>query len=413
METTKSASSKTWIKFLIPSVLGILFFLTPFTVDGKNTILLGVLTDFGKDFLAPILSEVIFSIVIISSVLTLYIKLAAPLWVKEGELIDRLFNAGWGWTAIRTFAAISAFSWYFQVGPELIWGENTGNVVFNDLGKVILVVFLFSGILLPFLTDYGLMELIGTLIRKPFRVIFNLPGRSAVDATASWLVAASVGVIITAEQYKKGYYSAREAAVIATNFSVVSLPFAFVMTTFIHLENKFFEIYGIMVLVGLIQALIIPRLPPLSRFKDNFYNNTPAKRTENPQGNYVNSAFSNALTRAKDAPPLSTSIKSGMMITFEIWFAVLPATMGIAEVVMVLVEHTNLPLYLGAPLAPLLEVLGIPNANLAASAMMVSFGDQFLPVIMGANIESELTRFVILVLAVNQLIFMSEVGSYL
>ena len=126
------------------------------------------------------------------------------------------------------------------------------------------------------------MELIGTLIRKPFRVIFNLPGRSAVDATASWLVAASVGVIITAEQYKKGYYSAREAAVIATNFSVVSLPFAFVMTTFIHLENKFFEIYGIMVLVGLIQALIIPRLPPLSRFKDNFYNNTPAKRTENP-----------------------------------------------------------------------------------------------------------------------------------
>ena len=101
------------------------------------------------------------------------------------------------------------------------------------------------------------------------------------------------------------------------------------------------------------------------------------------------------------------------MITFEIWFAVLPATMGIAEVVMVLVEHTNLPLYLGAPLAPLLEVLGIPNANLAASAMMVSFGDQFLPVIMGANIESELSRFVILVLAVNQLIFMSEVGAIL
>ena len=45
--------------------------------------------------------------------------------------------------------------------------------------------------------------------------------------------------------------------------------------------------------------------------------------------------------------------------------------------------------------------------------MMVSFGDQFLPVIMGANIESELTRFVILVLAVNQLIFMSEVGAIL
>ena len=33
-----------------------------------------------------------------------------------------------------------------------------------------------------------------------------------------------VGVLITLQQYERGYYTAREAATICTNFSVVSVP---------------------------------------------------------------------------------------------------------------------------------------------------------------------------------------------
>ena len=91
-----------------------------------------------------------------------------------------------------------------------------------------MTLFIFAAFLLPFLTDYGFMEFIGETCRGAFRKIFNLPGRSAIDAMASWLTAAVVGIIITSQQYQRGFYSAREAAVIATNFfhyQLTVLPF--------------------------------------------------------------------------------------------------------------------------------------------------------------------------------------------
>ncbi len=42
--------------------------------------------------------------------------------------------------------------------------------------------------------------------------------------------------------------------------------------------------------------------------------------------------------------------------------------------------------------------------------MLVGFFDMFLPAAVGADIESELTRFVICCVGLTQLIYMSEVG---
>ena len=43
--------------------------------------------------------------------------------------------------------------------------------------------------------------------------------------------------------------------------------------------------------------------------------------------------------------------------------------------------------------------------------MIVGFADMLLPSILGAGIESELTRFFIATISVTQLIYMSEVGG--
>ena len=56
-------------------------------------------------------------------------------------------------------------------------------------------------------------------------------------------------------------------------------------------------------------------------------------------------------------------------------------------------------------------MLGLPEAAEAAQTMVVGFADMFLPSILGAGIEAETTRFVIAVVSVTQLIYMSEVGG--
>ncbi|WP_457826432.1 nucleoside recognition domain-containing protein, partial [Staphylococcus aureus] len=57
------------------------------------------------------------------------------------------------------------------------------------------------------------------------RPIFKTPGKSAVDAVASFVGSYSLGLLITNRVYKDGMYNKKEAVIIATGFSTVSATF--------------------------------------------------------------------------------------------------------------------------------------------------------------------------------------------
>src|SRR5699024_5349909 len=69
--------------------------------------------------------------------------------------------------------------------------------------------------------------------------------------------------------------------------------------------------------------------------------------------------------------------------------------------------------WLGMPFIPLLELMQVPYATEASETILIGFADMFLPSVVGASIESEMTRFIIAALSVTQLIYMSEVGGVL
>src|SRR5690606_29893455 len=223
--------------FLIPSLLGVLLFLTPIVYDEKVTIGLGVMADALKAAVNDHLPAIATALLIVSAVLGVFGSLFKPRWVTERRALNDLFNLHPLWLGLRVLGALFAAMTFWQFGPEWVWNANTGGVVLKDLAPVLITFFLVAGLILPLLTDYGLMEFIGTIVRNVFRRIFGLPGRSAIDAIASWLGSGTVGVLITAQQYQKGFYSAREAAVIATNFSIASIAFSLLITSFMKLDH--------------------------------------------------------------------------------------------------------------------------------------------------------------------------------
>src|SRR5699024_7655865 len=88
---------------------------------------------------------------------------------------------------------------------------------------------------------------------------------------ASWMGSGTVGVLITTQQYEQGFYSGREAAAIATNFSIVSIAFALLVASFIGISHLFIPFYLTVLVAGLVAAVIVPRLPPLSRKANDYY----------------------------------------------------------------------------------------------------------------------------------------------
>src|SRR5690606_31729874 len=189
----------------------------------------------------------------------------------------------------------------------------------------------FAGLLLPLLTDFGLLEFFGSMMVKIMRPIFKIPGRAAIDCLASWVGDGTIGVLLTSRQYEQGNYTAREAATIATTFSVVSITFCFVIVETVDLGHYFLQFYGTVILVGLILAVIMPRIYPLRNKPDtNFDGSTPESRREDvPEGfNSFTFGLQNALDKAHSNRNLLNVVRSGFKNVLEMWFAITPVIMA-------------------------------------------------------------------------------------
>jgi len=399
-------------KFALPSLLGILTFLTPVRVDGNWTILMGFISDTARDLVGAGMPWVVYALLCISAAGTVYANTLGRNQLAKGSLSARLFQVEPIWVALRLAGVVMGTMTMFKVGPEMFWHAGTGGTVLNDLAVNIVPIFLFAGLLMPFLTDYGLMEFIGTLLKKMFRRLFTLPGRSAIDALASWMSSAPVGVLITIQQYVSGHYTGREAAVIATNFSVVSVPFALLVAKTVGMDSRFPEYYLAVVITGVITAMIMPRIPPLSRFEDKPFNKLhPLRETQGAgDGSLFREAVSLAANRAALAVPLRQQFRIAGGHILDIWFGLVPAVIVVGGAGLILAEYTPVLGWLASPLVPVLEFFGLPEASAAAPALIAGFLDMFLPALLAANIDAEITRFVVGVISVTQLIYMSEVG---
>ncbi|RKJ32409.1 YjiH family protein, partial [Butyricicoccus sp. 1XD8-22] len=310
-----------------------------------------------------------------------------------------------------------AAMYLFQIGPESFMSDNTSGLLLSPDGGLVTMMFslfFFAGLLLPLLTDFGLLEFFGSMMVKVMRPLFKIPGRSAIDCLASWVGDGTIGVLLTSRQYEEGNYTAREAATIATTFSVVSITFCFVVLETVDLNNYFLQFYGTVILTGIILAFIMPRVFPLSRKPDlNFNGSKPHENREAiPEGHNVFSlGLQNALAKADSNKNLGRVLTSGFKNVLEMWFAITPIIMAFGTIALVLAEYTSFFKILGMPFEPILALLQIPEAGAAAQTMIVGFADMLLPSVLGAGIESEMTRFFIATISVTQLIYMSEVGG--
>ncbi|TMO98749.1 hypothetical protein CWC14_06150 [Pseudoalteromonas sp. S3260] len=413
----KSYDLKVWLVFLIPSLIGVFLFMTPVPSGEIMTIPIAVMAKAIQALFSEIALGLIATIICITGVMSLVFSVFKPKSLTKFRLLNHLFNVSWIWLVTRLFGMAFVLLTYFQVGPHAITSENTGLLVLKDLLPVLFSVFILAGLLLPLLLNFGLLELVGTLLTKVMRPLFGVPGRSAVNCVASWLGDGSVGILMTARQYEDKYYTQREAAIIGTTFSAVSITFCLVVIGQVKLEYLFAPFYLTVCLAGVVAAIIVPRLPPLRFKKDVLIDG------EQPDGNaelvpegktLFKHSLDVALTKAEKAPGLKGTIEEGLHNAFDMVFAVLPVVMAVGTFALIIAEYTPIFQYLGMPFIPFLELLQIPEAEMAAQTIMVGFADMFIPSILAAgSIESDVTRFIIAAMSVTQLIYMSEVGALL
>ena len=407
--------------FLIPSIIGIILFMIPVYYDGSWTIIVKIIADLISQAIGDFLPLLCVMIVTISALLGI-IYLKHPTFLTSYPVAADTFSTTAIWVVIRVLGAIFIWLTYLGIDADsedggiisLITSGDNGGFVLNDLLTVLVIIFLLAGLMLPLLLDFGLLEFIGAMLTKVMRPLFTIPGRAAVDCITSWIGDGTLGVMLTANQYEGGYYSKREAAIISTTFSAVSITFSIVVLAQVDLMEYFGLYYLLICAIGIACALILPRVPPLSLKKDEYLIEGKAMGEKLPEGYSSSLQYGLALARERvgEFRGIEQFIENGVKNSAGMWFGVLPVVMCIGTLALVLANHTQIFEVLGMPFLPLLNLLDVPEAAAASKTMIVGFTDMFTPSIIAAStITAPMTKFIIAVISVTQLIYLSEVGG--
>ena len=414
----KQYSFKQIAGFIVPSVIGILLFMVPIQVNGSWTIAIKVLADVIGTALGGFLPLLCAIIVTVSAILGVA-SLGKPSFITSYPIVDATFSTTHVWAVVRVIGAVFVWIAFLQLGDEgsvlhMISNESTGGFVLNDLLTVLVIIFLLAGLLLPLLLDFGLLEFIGALLTKVMRPLFKIPGRAAVDCITSWIGDGTLGVMLTANQYEGGYYSAREASIVSTTFSAVSITFSIVVLAQVGLMEHFGMYYLLICLIGIVCALILPRIPPLSLKKDTYLVEGKAMPEGLPEGYTSSVAYGVGLAvkRVDEHRGVVQFLENGVKNAAGMWFGVMPVVMCIGSLALVLSNYTTVFDVLGMPFMPLLDLLQVPEAESVSKTMIVGFTDMFTPSVIAAEaVTSDMSRFIVAVISVTQLIYLSEVGG--
>ncbi|SCZ76114.1 YjiH family protein [Acidaminobacter hydrogenoformans] len=304
-------------------------------------------------------------------------------------------------------------------GVEIITGAATGGSVFPPIVLGVLGIITVGAVFMPLLLNYGVLEIIGVLLEPLMRPLFKVPGKAALDATASFVSSSSLGVLITNRLWKMNVYTEKEMVTIMTGFSAVSIGFAYLVIETAGLADQFIKVYGISFILVFLIAPIMVRIPPVSRKKDIFFNGheqTVEERMEETSYNSktLSRGFNRAVKRAYIAKSLGYNLKESLKDSILIIPQVLTMLSAVGVSALILAEYTPVFNWVGYVFEPIVRVLQIPDAAIIAASIPIGIAEMFLPVLLIQNhieVLSIEARAFVTIVSMVQIIFFSETAT--
>lgn len=313
-----------------------------------------------------------------------------PAFLQENKLLSQVL-------CTRMLRIVSLFmgsliSWYlFLFKGEAIQGVSK---IYFDAAIVLFVWFLVSSFIMPFFSDYGVLECLGAFFKK-FMPKFGLPRDSSKLAFEALLTDKNI--------CESENHTPKEVAVLATCFSAVSIPICMAYASALTLPT--IPLYLSVLVCVFVLAFLLPKIWPLSLLSTAF----SGKRYEEPVTE--NAKISKDALQAAVNRTAKIDIKKQLLGSLGLFLShldVLFFSMSFAATILGIGAYTPVFDYISLPFGYLLQFLGLPEAMEAAKVVWVSFFDMLSPAVLLTAIASSKTRFVLGGLVLAQMIHLSS-----
>jgi len=389
----KEADGLKVFKFIFYSLIGIFMFFVPITLSGKNTIPLDHIVNYIKAIpnFGPVYGGLI---VTIGAVLPFVNKT----WNKSKS--TTIFSI------LKLLGIVFVVMAIFNVGPAFLLAKDVIPFIFNKIVISVTAIVPIGSIFLAFLVNYGLMEYIGVFMQPVMKPIWKTPGRSAIDAVASFVGSYSLALLITNRVYKEGKYTGKEAAIIATGFSTVSATFMVIVANTLGIMEHWLLYFWLTLVVTFIVTAITARLYPLNKKLDTYYNNQVGDPEKVVSGNRFKMAYEEGMAAFDKAPTVLDSIKDNLIDGIKLALSIGPLLMSIGVLGILVAEYTPVFDIIGYIFYPFTLLARVPEPLLAAKASALSIAEMFLPALLVTEAPI-ITKFLIAVVSVSEILFFS------
>lgn len=383
------------LRFVIYSAVGLFMFFVPITIAGTSTIPLDHIVSWLREHASAYLPYY-----------ALVITLAGT--------IAPFVTGGWKKSTVRmAFAFMNIVGLVVCValvtgyGPDWLMRDDMGPFLFNALVIPVALIVPIGAIFLALLIGYGLMEFIGVFLQPVMRPLWRTPGRSAIDAVASFVGSYSLGLLLTNRVYRAGRYTGREAAIIAAGFSTVSASFMVIVAKALDLMDHWLLYFWLALVVTFTVTAIIVRIPPLSRIPDEPYPGVAHDPEAKVSGKRHLHAWSEARETLKTAPGLAANVWHNVRDGVKMAMAIVPSILSVGLLGLVVAHYTPIFDWVGYIFAPFAWLVGLPEPLLAGKASATGIAEMFLPATVVAGEESLVLRLVIAIVCISAIVFFS------
>ncbi|MEG0480923.1 MAG: nucleoside recognition domain-containing protein [Clostridium sp.] len=408
-----------FIKFIIFSSIAFALFFLPVNVNGSSNVLFGVIYSSIIKFLGVPGFWYIAALITGNALLSLYGKYIA----KEGSKLYEYYKTdSIIHPVLYVLASVFVVMYCLSITfpslnlPEIIVGEGVGGVVIPDIVVGVGWIVPVGAVFVPFLLNYGSIDFFGVMLEPLMRPLFKVPGKSAIDCTASFVGSTTMSIIITSRLLKNNTYTKKEAAIIASSFSAVSVGYAFVVMTTADLAEKFVPLYFASFLLTFIVTFFTVRIPPLKNL-DSVYASGRVQTDEDFKNEpkygrgILKKGFDRACKRAYFSGNLVKSIKDSVVDGFMVLPKVISLLCVIGILSMIVAKNTPVFEWLGYIFLPLLQLCQVPDASAIAACLPVGITEMFIPTLIIADqnhLISEVARAVVIMVSMVQVIFFAE-----
>lgn len=390
------------VKSLIGSAIGIFIFFIPIPIQNKLQIPLVWLIDLIKGSLGNNLNYLVLAILLLLCASWVCSRLLpnskfTTLHHKDGKVTGGLFF----------LALLLMMLLVFKLAPVWLANPEVGGLVMKLAGKVLLTVVI-AGICVLFLTEFGFLEFLGTLLEPFMRPVYRTPGVSAVDAITSFVAAPAIGIFLTNKLYQQKVYTQREAIAIMTGFSICSLGFFAVLVSIGDLLDYLPQMIITAFLVNFILAIIMVRIPPIALKPDVYVDGSPR---EEKKITYTTPVFRRALDAAfaRAAQNSLANWQKGIQDALVFAIKIVAYVVSIATIALLIATYTPVFDWLGKLVYPYINLMPLPDADKIAPTVLVTISELALPAILIAKANAAPAAvFFVCVLSTVQIIFFTE-----